>query len=192
MIAHCKIEDGVVELNGTRVEYTSHSGVNWKKNIYKHLRFDYPKFFKMDDLSKVSLLCMELLKTSSSLKGYDESELSMIFANKTASTFTDNKFVSSLENRVPSPSLFVYTLPNVCVGELTIKNAFHGSSSFYISNALSDLPLQELIQIEFNKGSKLVLTGWVEKSEDEDSGLFFLFDSPFTKEDLALINSFKK
>jgi hypothetical protein len=189
MIAHCKIEDGVAELNGNRIEYASHSGANWKKNLYKHLKLNYPKFFKMDDLSKLSLLCMELLKTSTN---FDEGELSMVFANKSASTFTDNKYVSSLDKGMPSPSLFVYTLPNVSVGELTIKHSFHGSSSFYITETLSDLPIQELLQIEFNKGYKVVLIGWVEKSEEEDFGLFFMFDNHSTKEDLALIKSFNK
>jgi len=189
MIAHCKIEDGVTELNGNRIEYTSNSGTNWKKNLYKHLKLDYPKFFKMDDLSKLSLLGMELLKTSIN---FDDSELSLIFANKSASTFTDNKFVSSLDKGMPSPSLFVYTLPNVSVGELTIKYSFYGSSSFYITDTLSDLPIQELLQIEFNKGHKVVLIGWVEKSEEEDFGLFFMFDTHSTKEDLALIRSFNK
>lgn len=192
MIAFCKIDGRGGELNGKRVDFPFVEGVDWKKSLYSHLGLDYPRFFRMDDLSKLTILCMELIKQSSSIREFEKAEISMIFSNKSASTFTDNLFVETLEKGRPSPSLFVYTLPNVCVGELTIKNLLYGGSSFYISNTIIELPLRDLVEIELNKGYKNVLIGRVDKSNNTDFGLFFLFDSPVTNEDLILIGSFNK
>lgn len=192
MIAFCKIDSTGAELNGKRIDFLCTEGVDWKKSLYIHLRLDYPRFFRMDDLSKLTILCMELIKKSPGIGDFKKAEVSMIFSNRSASTFTDNQFVKTIEKGAPSPSLFVYTLPNVSVGELTIKNLLYGGSSFYISNTIMELPLCDLVEIELNKGYENVLIGRVEKSNNTDFGLFFLFDRLVTNEDLFLISRFNK
>lgn len=187
MMSYCQINDNKVLINGKRVEFDFVDGVDWKKSIYKSLGIDYPKFYKMDDLSKLSILGIKLIENSGGLDGFGDSDISMIFCNKNVSTYTDNKYRETLEIGMPSPSIFVYTLPSTCVGELTIFKKYYGSSCFYVTDSLESLPLNDLIEIELGKGYKGVLFSWVEKSEDTDFGLFFTFNKSPTDEDLALI-----
>ena len=183
----CQIHSDTVSLNGETIQFQLSSGMCWKKQLYKNLDLDYPKFYKMDDLSKLCVLGVSMLEKDGALDEYGEEDVSMIFCNSNASTYTDILFKDSLEGQIPSPSLFVYTLPSVCIGELTILKQYYGSGCFYVSNCISSLPLKELIEIELSKGYKSVLISWLDRSKEKDFALFFIFENPASDEDLALI-----
>ncbi len=42
---------------------------------------------------------------------------------------------------VASPAVFVYSLPNIVIGEICIRNGFKGENSFFISDRY-DIPVQ--------------------------------------------------
>ena len=60
MIKTCKITPKEVMLNGENQNITL-DGEDWKKQLYEYLDLGYSKFFKMDDLSKMSLLGLRFL-----------------------------------------------------------------------------------------------------------------------------------
>lgn len=160
---------------------------NWLKDCYSQLEVEYAKFFKMDNLSKVSFIAVETLKKNTNINAYNGDQISLLFANKESSTNVDNKYLESLNKGAPSPSLFVYTLPNICTGEIAIFNKWYGSNSFFITDSLEDFPINDMIEIEFSKGSKACLVGWVES----DSGKFIFIEDRLTlKEREQLIKTF--
>ena len=88
----CQIKSDAVSINGETIQLQLSSGMSWKKQLYKHLDLDYPKFYKMDDLSKLCVLGVSMLENDGALNEYGEEDVSMIFCNSNASTYTDILF----------------------------------------------------------------------------------------------------
>lgn len=170
IIATCYLSQNGAFLNSKKVfQFTAD---NWLKEAYLLMELDYPKFYKMDNLSKMALLTTEIIKSDGSLNKIREDELKLVFANSTASQQTDMKFIESYTQQgSPSPSLFVYTLPNILTGELAIRNKWFGENVFLISSEFNaNLFTQQLIQ-SAKKGTKICLCGWVDSKVEENNEL---------------------
>lgn len=175
---YCLIKEGEVNTDGKIQRFDTPDEVDWKAHLYKNLELSYSKFYKMDDLSKLTILGTTFLDQINAFDSYGEEEVSMIFCNSSASTHTDNKYLASCDTSKPSPSLFVYTLPNICVGEFTIFKKYYGPGCFYIAESISDFQLEDLVMMELNKGYKAVFFCWVDRLEKRDFGLFSIFEEP--------------
>jgi hypothetical protein len=133
--------------------------------VYEHLDMEYRKFYKMDVLSKLGFLASELV-----LDGIDrevpKEDTGIVFFNRSASLETDRKYRQTIcdkDNFYPSPSEFVYTLPNIVAGEIAIRNRICGETTFYIAPRFRGDDLCEAIENTINfAGMKRVLAGWVE------------------------------
>lgn len=101
--------------------------------LYREHVGDYPKFFKMDPLSRLGFVAAEML-----LKQYGMplgEHTNVVFANRSASIANDRMFCETIENPetyFPSPAVFVYTLPNIVTGEIAIRRHFLGETMFYV------------------------------------------------------------
>lgn len=170
----CHIDQDSVTINGQQQEV--HSGnPTWKKDLYTGLEIDYPKFYKMDDLSKMAFLASELLNKEIDFNQYVDEDLVLIFANHQSSYNTDQRFIHSYtEKGNPSPSLFVYTLPNILTGELAIRNKWYGENIFFIIEKFDAQFYIEQIKLYFSKGAKACLCGWVEAVNDKQECFLFL------------------
>ena len=86
----CTIENNTITLNDSVLfSDKSTSFVDFSKKALKALQMDYPKFFKMDNLSKLAFLAAEVL-----LRPFSQSEknsVALVFANRSASLDTDLK-----------------------------------------------------------------------------------------------------
>ncbi|NIJ55129.1 hypothetical protein [Dyadobacter arcticus] len=151
----------------------------WFKQIYKEQEFVYPKFYKMDMLSQAGFLASELIKRAKPgiVTNYGDDEIALIFANKSASAATDQRFINSYEkNGSPSPSLFVYTLPNIVLGEIAILNKWYGENMFAVlPNFVPDFFLN-YTQILLSGSSKAALCGWLEILGNEIDAFLFLVE----------------
>lgn len=141
---------------------------NWLKECYQKMELDYPKFYKMDNLSKMTVLATELLKSANDLASIQDDELELLFANTNASQHTDMKFIESYQEAGnPSPSLFVYTLPNILTGELAIRNKWFGENTFFVAPKFDANLYTERLHHASRKGTKLCLCGWVDSKVDK-------------------------
>ena len=145
--------------------------------IYKVLGVSYPKFYKMDRLSKLGFLGVEILKQKIDVDKYSDQAISQIFTNSYSSLDTDVKHQDSLNKMMtPSPAVFVYTLPNIVMGEIAIRNGFYGENIFTLSDEFSPKKWIDLVDIQFklNKADAVV-GGWIELMDDSfDLRLFFV------------------
>lgn len=149
-------------VNG-KVLYSFQEIENWTKELYTHLKLDYPKFHKMDGLSKMALLAVELIADALPKQEIASEELNLIFSNAGSSSEFDTKFINSYtELNMPSPSLFVYTLPNIVTGELAIKYKWYGESCFFIQEKFKASFFEEQLNFAFQKGANTCLCAWVE------------------------------
>lgn len=145
---------------------------NWLKECYQKLELDYPKFYKMDNLSKMTVLGTEIIKSTGILDSIRDDELELLFANANASQHTDMKFIESYQQQgTPSPSLFVYTLPNILTGELAIRNKWYGENTFFITPRFDTKLFAERLHHSAQKGTKICLCGWVDSTINEKNEL---------------------
>ena len=171
---YCSIENNTVKLNGQEIFNVPDAAFSeFAKQLYRHMETDYPKFFKMDNLSKLSFLTAELL-----LKDGDNENTALLFANASSSLDTDVKFndsISDKDNYFPSPAVFVYTLPNICLGEISIKHKLYTENSFFIFDAFNPEFFANYAAVLLNtdKAAK-VLCGWVEFLNDEYKAFMYL------------------
>lgn len=137
-------------------------------SLYKQMIGDYPKFYKMDGLSRLGFVASEILLNAE--KEETEEERAIIFFNHSSSIASDRNYKESINdknNYFPSPSIFVYTLPNIVTGEIAIRNHFHGETSFFILPDKDEKMMEEILQASCRDDqSKSFLTGWIDY-EDE-------------------------
>lgn len=148
--------------------------------LYKQMIGNYPKFYKMDGLSRLGFVASEILlnaeKGDTDVERREEEgerlleERAIIFFNHSSSIASDRNYKESIndkDNYFPSPSIFVYTLPNIVTGEIAIRNHFHGETSFFILPDKDERMMEEILQASCRDAqSKSFLTGWIDY-EDE-------------------------
>lgn len=179
ILAHSYVCPKGTFLNGKLV-YDTAGEENPLKAAYQQLGAEYPKFYKMDVLSKMAFIGTELLLPFLPKDADLENDLQLIFANSSASQNTDNLFVESYEQlNNPSPSLFVYTLPNIVTGELCIRHKWYGENCFFVEETFNPAHFSEWARMALNKGNNSCLCAWVEAktSGEQECFLFLLTDS---------------
>lgn len=133
-------------------------------SLYKQMIGDYPKFYKMDGLSRLGFVASEILLNAE--KEETDEEKAIIFFNHSSSIASDRNYKESIkdkDNYFPSPSIFVYTLPNIVTGEIAIRNHFHGETSFFILPDKDERLMEEILQASCRDAqSKSFLTGWID------------------------------
>lgn len=180
---YCSIHDSRIMLNGE--EYFSSTDsefADFAKLAYRHADTDYAKFFKMDNLSKLAFLAADLLLN----KQPDNSNTALLFANASSSLDTDVKFNESIidkGNYFPSPAIFVYTLPNICMGEISIRHKLYTENSFFIFDCFNAefFTNYAAIVLDTNKAEK-VLCGWVEFFKNDYKAFMYLVSKEGTIE----------
>ena len=145
-------------------------GKEYLSSLYRSLAIDYPKFFKMDNLSKLGFLASELIFQNDDLRFVDRDDLAIICFNRSSSLESDTLYqttIQSNDNYFPSPAAFVYTLPNIVIGEIAIRNKLHGDTSFYVCEKLDAEQLFKTAHHAFqDKSTKSVLLAWIESFEE--------------------------
>ncbi|MDM1533845.1 3-oxoacyl-ACP synthase [Myroides marinus] len=138
------------------------------KAYYKANEIDYPKFFKMDALSKLAFIGSECLLMDEEFEK-PSSDIALLFSNASSSLDTDLKHSESIvdkESFYPSPAVFVYTLANICLAEVSIKHKLQSENTFFVSPRFDiDLMYAQASYILETNRVKQVLCAWVEYLE---------------------------
>ncbi|MDR0194527.1 MAG: 3-oxoacyl-ACP synthase [Myroides sp.] len=138
------------------------------KAYYKANEIDYPKFFKMDALSKLAFIGSECLLMDDEFEK-PSSDIALIFSNTSSSLDTDLKHSESIVDKdsfYPSPAVFVYTLANICLAEVSIKHKLQSENTFFVSPRFDiDLMYAQASYILETNRAKQVLCAWVEYLE---------------------------
>ena len=174
------ITDKSAQVNGHLLAHEQ-TGAAMLSELYRAHVADWPKFFKMDTLSKVGFLASELLLKDCGEKRLEgeefSSERAIILFGATASLCADRNYQETIQdkdNYYPSPALFVYTLPNIVTGEIAIRNHYRGETSFYVLDGYDAAAMAFHIQCAFQDSvTESVLAGWVDSSSNDDFRCFF-------------------
>ncbi|MES1220263.1 MAG: hypothetical protein ABUT20_32475 [Bacteroidota bacterium] len=174
--ASCSISKGFVRMADELLFKNDETGVNdFLLSAYRHFKIDYPKFYKMDNLSKLGLLATEiLLKDNFKKEKYRPEEVSVVFANSNASLDADLNYWESVKN-IPSPALFVYTLPNIVVGEICIRNNFKGENAFFVQENFDAAFIHFYVSNLMDKHKIATsVCGWVDILGEEYKAVLYL------------------
>lgn len=168
VLDHQKLWEGNQNANEKLEEQEGAGHHSLLTSLYKQMIGNYPKFYKMDGLSRLGFVASEILLNAE--KGETDKERAIIFFNHSSSIASDRNYKESIndkDNYFPSPSIFVYTLPNIVTGEIAIRNHFHGETSFFILPDKDERMMEEILQASCRDAqSKSFLTGWIDY-EDE-------------------------
>lgn len=99
------------------------------------------KFYKMDDLCKLGYVAAAWLLDGTE---FGEEECGMVLSGKYGCLDTDMKHQQIIDKEgdaASSPAVFVYTLPNVVAGEISIRHHIKGENTWFWSDdrTMSDL-----------------------------------------------------
>ena len=172
--SYCHIKENEVFVNGNSVFRTNATDFTpFIKSAYTHFEIDHSKFFKMDNLSKLAFIASDVL-----LKDESEKNMALIFSNNASSLDTDRKHQASIadtENFYPNPALFVYTLPNICLGEISIKHQLHSENSFFVFEDFNaDVLSNYANSLLADEKTEKALCGWVNFDEGKYDAFLYV------------------
>lgn len=166
--AFSRIYDFRAFVNGRLIYYQENIATfaDFIKTVFRQEKIAYPKFFKMDSMSKLGFLASELVLKERPVEGYDAALTGVVFANSGASLDTDMAHQETIRDRsayFPSPSVFVYTLPNIVIGEVCIRHRIKGENAFLVAESPAGGLLHDYVAELFRSGRlEACLVGWVE------------------------------
>jgi len=194
------ISDHVVYKNGQPVfEVREEALPEFLMAAYRHFELQYPKFYKMDNLSKLGWLANEvLLQGSFDKEKYKPEDIGIVLSNANSSLDTDTRYYETAKT-IASPALFVYTLPNIVIGEISIRHHFKGENAFFISEDFDGGFIEQYVSNLINNNIlQCCICGWVDVLEDRYNATLFLIEKDksansvnFTKENLNQIHNKK-
>ena len=175
--SYCSIRQNRVAFNDSIIfERKTNSFLEFIKAVYKSENTKYPKFFKMDNLSKLAFMAADIILKNENLDIESDNNIAIVFSNTAASLDTDRKHQESIQNKdsyYPSPAVFVYTLPNICIGEISIKYKLYSENSFFIFDNFNAAHLFNYANSLFSsKKAEKILCGWVEFDDDNNFEAF--------------------
>ena len=159
-----------VKLNGISINHAE-QGNALLTELYRAYIGDYPKFFKMDTLSKLGFVASEmLLKDEGKERFVSREDCAVVLFNKTASLQADTNYqltIQDPENFFPSPAAFVYTLPNIVTGEIAIRNKYYGETSFIVMESCdAHIMAQQLMNAFQDPMTQSILGGWLDCNDE--------------------------
>lgn len=194
--SYCSISKGVIHKNEkVFFEDRQSSLPDLLIAAYRQAGFNYPKFYKMDNLGKLGWLAAEvLLKDSFTAGNYRPGDIAVVLSNRNSSLDTDIRYFESVRD-IASPALFVYTLPNIVIGEICIRHGFKGENAFFINETFDAGFIEQYVNNLVNNDIlQCCICGWVEILGDQYKTVLFLVEKkapegaiPFTEENIIKI-----
>jgi hypothetical protein len=177
-INYVRINGGNLVRNGQALAAT---GSNNPVDMYHALHGNYPKFFKMDRLCKWAWLAAEVLLKDESgawlYDGLDKRNIAVVLATKDGCLEVDHRYQETMES-IPSPALFVYTLPNIMLGEICIRHGFTGEQLCEVQEAFDLTALLPWVHdLAEHRGVTHCLFGWADAVGDNHEVTMYWMDA---------------
>lgn len=162
-VHRCQIRQGEVWVDESRVCAGDSEFGDFIRLAFKTLNQPNMKFYKMDDLCKLGYTAVAWLLREVE---YDGLTTGIVLGNRASSLDTDRKhqeIIDRLGDAEASPAVFVYTLPNVVMGEVCIRYKIQGENTFFISKHKNLEFLRDYVCLLMAKQKlKSCIYGWCE------------------------------
>lgn len=135
--------------------------------LLSHTQLQYMKFYKMDLMSKMGILSAVSILPAEAVHPTIAYKQGILLQNRHASLHTDRLYQDTL-NTIASPALFVYTLPNIVMGEIAIKYGWKGENTFQVSDTFDIKHLYSYARILCKHNIlDTLLCGWIDVNDQE-------------------------
>lgn len=187
------LNNSIAVKNGNALQQQTVALAQDPAELYRALQCSYMKFFKMDMTCKWAWLGAEIALQDNEIA--DKSKVAVVLQTNHGSMDVDKKYLASKEEGAASPALFVYTLPNIMLGEISIRHGFKGEQLCMASKLFNPIELEFWVgDLLNNRGMEACLCGWVDVyGEQKDICLFWVTKqengTPFT---VATLNELYK
>ena len=146
--------------------------------IYENQIKSYPKYYRMDGMAKLVFILGELMCQRSNICEETEgSEIAFVMLNASGSYPSDSIHGDLIRKGFDrsSPANFVYTLPNVGMGEVCIKQKITGEGMFLIEEKFSATRIWDLANLFLTQRKcKAILIGWAEPTQNDGNCIFLM------------------
>jgi hypothetical protein len=190
---YCHIRNHQINLNNQVIYKQPGKNLDhFLESAYDFLKPEYPKFYKMDRLSKAGMLAAEVLLSDGILKKHTSAAINLVLSNAASSLDTDLRYAETTKT-MASPALFVYTLPNIVAGELCIRHKIRGENAFFVSEKFDPLVMAEYVTMVLSQKSfdvngadyaptsgSTCLAGWVEVFQEHHDVFLYLVEKEST------------
>ena len=179
---YCQINQNSIYVDGEKINLSTNESLDsFIRQLYKNLNQAYPKFYKMDELCKLALIASDYLLLNHDLTTkYASDEIAVWLQNSHSSACSDDKHLESIranKEYFPSPSVFVYTLANIMIGEICIKHQITGENNCTIVQKPNYDILVEDIEVLFKStDTKSCIAGYVDFYQGNYQALLFLIE----------------
>ena len=146
--------------DGLDIDHQGATFADFIRKAYHEICPQDIKFSKMDNLSRLAYVGAQAL-----LQGVDHQPetTAMLLANRHSSLDTDRAYLQAMQDGQPSPAKFVYTLPNVVIGEVCICHNIKGETLFIIEQDKDPARLRQLAaQVLDLSDTKTLIVGWTD------------------------------
>jgi hypothetical protein len=184
---HCVIREQQVYCNGALLwrDGSAASLQEFLRNGYDRLAGQYPKFHKMDNLCKLGWLAAEVLLRAAPAVDHLPEQVALVLSNRSASLDTDVRYYHSVKD-IPSPALFVYTLPNIVIGEICIRHGFKGEHVFFTNDRFDAEQVVSYAQLLLDTGAATAcICGWIEVMDQQYEAVLYMVERKEAEEALA-------
>lgn len=162
-------------VDGKKMDCGNVTGRQLLSALYRQLKIDYPRYYKMDLLCRLGFIAAELLLHVEGLGATEPDEdplRAVILFGKTASIVSDRNFEATLQRPdgdfYPSPADFVYTLPNIVTGEIAIRHRYHGETCYFALSERDEAMMQQLsAQAFLDPQTQSAICGWINADDEE-------------------------
>lgn len=182
----CHIHDRRVIVDGqTRFEAADPqtSATDFLADAFRHTGIDYRKFYKMDPLARLGFLAAELILPPPTADEQPKEDMGIICFNSTSSLAADRIYQRTIpagDDFFPSPSDFVYTLPNIVTGEIAIRHHIQGETAFYVLRAFNPETICHIVRETIADADlHRAFVGWIDIDTDRlDARAMLCVDRP--------------
>lgn len=153
-----------VRLDGVALP-VEEQGAELLSALYRAYVKDYPKFFKMDLLSKLGVIATELLVKDEPGRFTPREDRAVLLLSHSGPLCDDRNYQKTIsgDDYFPSPALFVYTLANIVTGEIAIRNKYEGDTTAYGLEAFDPAQLVAVVRDAFeDRVTTSAICGWAE------------------------------
>ncbi len=166
---HIEISPESLKVDGKQV-LKGDGETSFVKQMYSHYELKYPKFHKMDLLCKLGVLASDVALKELDISQYADDDIALIFNNSDSSLESDVKHQEAVNALEPSPAVFVYTLANIVMGEISIRNKWYGEQFFTVSEKPDiDFLYKQVKSLFNNKKAKACFIGIINSLGDDYS-----------------------
>ena len=173
--AHTRYHDGHFIVNDQQLADGTGSADECLSNAWNAVGVDHPRFHRADRLSRLVLLCTEPFFVPLMDERMKDGT-AMVIMGRHGSLDTDERYYDQLRDEgLASPGLFVYTLANIAMGELSIRHGLHGPGLCLLNEEPDvDQLRSACAHMLATPGVQRVVCGWADIFAGRAQGSFLL------------------